>query len=66
MARLDCSFLGRPLEKFGKVFNYIMLREDLFISRGKKRDSSTPEYGWSTSGVQAEYRRSTVEYKRST
>jgi hypothetical protein len=28
------------------------------MARGKRRDSSTPEYGWSTSGVQW----STVEY----
>ncbi len=34
--------------------------------RGKRRDSSTPEYGWSTSGVQAEYSGVRVEYKWST
>jgi hypothetical protein len=30
MARLDWSFLGRPLEKFGKLFNYRMLGKGAF------------------------------------
>jgi hypothetical protein len=33
-----------------------------FGARGKRRDSSTPEYGWGTSGVQAEYSGVRVEY----
>jgi hypothetical protein len=36
-------------------------------SRGKRRDSNTPEYGWSTSGIQwstSGVQRSTAEYSR--
>ena len=35
-------------------------------TRGKKRDSNTPEYRWSTGEVQVKYRWSTVESKWST
>ena len=29
MARLDCSFLGRPLEKFGKIFKFFERKLEL-------------------------------------
>ncbi len=28
MSRLDCSFLGRPLEKFGRIFTSIKTNEE--------------------------------------
>jgi hypothetical protein len=32
MARLDSSFMGRPLERLGKLFNYTLLGNGLLIS----------------------------------